>query len=167
MATNSTRTRLYAKLKTIPDLYRSLRFLWRRAKACWLELWRFVGAGVRIGGPRGCYSGLERLRGGICEGAIVLEGQALPPLPKASLIQRASMDQNGRQSWPIFWLRLPQDRLAGESLAPLDHRKHLTWVVGHRLGETKSRATDRPFCRRGGDRRRARGGRPSPPRKKN
>ncbi len=56
---------------------------------------------------------------------MILESQELPPLPVPSLIVEAGMDQNGRQPWPVFWMKKSGARLVGTSLAPLDENKRL------------------------------------------
>lgn len=116
---------LLGRLKKMGFLYLLLRILWRSAGKIWVESWRFLGVGVRFGGPRGFYSGLEQVQQGSKEGRVIMNGQMLPTLHELSLIRLAGMNQNGRQPWPVFWLRQKETRLVGSSLAPLDERKHM------------------------------------------
>ena len=125
MADSSTILSLLGRLKSYPKIYSLLRRGWRFLDTMMIESLRKLGVGARFGGPRGFYSGLQELRLGGMTGRVVVESQALPPLPVPSLIELAGMGQNGRQPWPIFWLEQRNTRLVGSSLAPLSNEKFL------------------------------------------
>ena len=100
------------------------------------ELVRACGIGPRFGAAMGFFSALRQVRGGECDGRVILESQKLPSLSEDSLIQRAGMNQNGRQPWPVFWSRHPKARLVGSSLALMDSGKRLMEesVYGEKFG---------------------------------
>jgi hypothetical protein len=80
---------------------------------------------MRFGPPTGFF----RVLGSSAqeEGTVmmVMNGQSLPPLPEKSLIREAGMNQNGYQPWPIFVATIPQARLVGSTLCPMNESKHL------------------------------------------
>lgn len=125
MANATASTNLLFHLKAWPRVYRYFKKLKRAALQGLIETVRAFGIGVRFGAPKGFFSGLEMVQQGESEGRIILEGQRLPLLPEPSLIQHASHLQNGRQPWPIFWMKMTNARLVGSSLAPLDAKKRL------------------------------------------
>jgi hypothetical protein len=125
MAEQSFKTDLILLVKGWPGLYRLFREIASLTGQLIIEIARLCGIGFRFGGPRGFVSGLNRLQiGG--EGRELFPGQELPPLPAgASLIRETGCNQNGRQPWPVFWLRIKDARLIGPSLAPVDEHKRL------------------------------------------
>jgi hypothetical protein len=129
MAEQSLKTNLIFWVKGQAWLYRLLRWIAGRSKWLLTEVVRFCGAwrglGFRLGGPWGFFSGWELLQQG-GEGRLLFSGQELPALPSGlSLIRETGCNQNGRQPWPVFWLRIRAARLAGPSLAPLDTQKRM------------------------------------------
>ena len=122
MAQPSFKTNLIFWLKGRPTLYRLLREAVVRVKKLFVEMVRSSGNGFRLGGPRGFFSGLVLLERGWW-GRVLLSGQELPLLPVKSLILETGHNQNGRQPWPVFWIRMKETRLVGRSLAPIDSAK--------------------------------------------
>ena len=125
MADSTIRTRLLARMRGHAALYRLLAWIKRAAIGAWISLWRILGAGVCVGAPRGFYSGTKLIDSGLVRGRVVVRGQQMPPLPSPSLIVSAGMNQNGRQPWPVFWMKQEEARLVGPSLAPMDTNKNL------------------------------------------
>ena len=117
--------RFLSRLRSLPGLYAVIRGSWRWMVKASAELVRACGIGLRFGAAMGFFSALRQVRGGECDGRVILESQKLPSLSEDSLIQRAGMNQNGRQPWPVFWSRHPQARLVGSSLALMDSGKRL------------------------------------------
>ncbi|MDX6767749.1 MAG: glycosyltransferase family 61 protein [Candidatus Methylacidiphilales bacterium] len=138
MAEINPQTRWLNRLRRWGGLYLLLRAVRRILSTVWVESFRRFGCGPCWGAARGFYSGLADIREGRTEGGVLLEGQSLPVLPAVSLIERARMDQNGRQPWPVFWSRLPSARLVGPSLAVMGPDKKL--MIESVYGEE--------FCRR-------------------
>lgn len=125
MADSTIRTRLLARMRGHAALYPLLASIKRALTGAWILLWRMLGKGVCIGAPRGFYSGIKLIESGLMPGKVVVRGQQLPPLPTPSLIVSAGMNQNGRQPWPVFWMKLEKARLVGSSLATMDTNKNL------------------------------------------
>lgn len=125
MAEANFGTNLLARMKAWPGFYAMLRALRRRSWQGVIEAARVLGIGIRFGAPKSFFSALELLQNGQREGRMILEGQKLPPLPEPSLIRRTAHNQNGRQPWPVFWIKESGVRLVGSSLAPLSHEKKL------------------------------------------
>ncbi|MEI8329807.1 MAG: glycosyltransferase family 61 protein [Chlamydiia bacterium] len=117
--------RFLSKLRSVPGLYSFLKEFWRWMVKAPVELVRACGIGPRFGAATGFFSALRQVRCGECVGKVLLESQKLPWLPKDSLIQRAGMNQNGRQPWPIFWSMHPKARMVGGSLALINSSKLL------------------------------------------
>jgi len=63
--------------------------------------------------------------GGVRDGRMIADGQHLRNADADSLRVLCGMNQNGRQPWPIFWLRRKNARLVGRSLAILEPGKRL------------------------------------------
>jgi hypothetical protein len=117
-------------LKRWPRIYRLLRGGVIHAKMFLIESVRLFSIrlrlGIRLGGPRGFFSAQELLKRGEGKGGELFPGQELPPLRAGtSLIRAMGCNQNGRQPWPVFWLRMKDARLVGTSLAPVDEHKRL------------------------------------------
>jgi len=125
MAEASFKTNLIFWLKGLPTVYVLLRESVARATKLFVELARVCGVGFRFGGPRGFFSGLELLDNEGCLGSVLLKRQQLPMLPVASLIKQTGHNQNGRQPWPVFWMKIKEARLVGDSLAPVNFKKQM------------------------------------------
>ena len=119
------KAKFLSKLRTNPWVYSFTRKCWRLALGSIVELVRVVGIGPRFGAAKGFMSVLQQIRNDECNGRVILENQQLPKLPEISLINLASMKQNGYQPWPIFWSMHTKARLVGSSLALLDGNKLL------------------------------------------
>jgi hypothetical protein len=123
MAVSTPKIRVVSWLKSCGFIYDFLKRVLRWPHYLTIEVSRIMLAPARFGPPVGFYSALEayspdRIR-------ILIHGQILPELPHRSLIRMAGMDQNGQQPWPIFTAFIPDARLVGGSLAPMDDRKRL------------------------------------------
>lgn len=77
------------------------------------------------GPPRGIFSGLDLLRAGKVEGAILLESQKLPTFGSRSVTKICGMGQESGQPWPLFWCHLKKTRLVGPSLCPMNEKKEI------------------------------------------
>ncbi len=75
--------------------------------------------------PLGSYSLLDQVRKKPEIGRVLLEGQGNPPASADSLMVRSGMRQHKEQPWPIFWARIKDARLIGESLALVNSDKKL------------------------------------------
>ena len=128
--------RFLSRLRSFSGLYSFLREFWRWLVKVPVELARACGIGFRFGAATGFFSALRELRSGECEGRILLESQKLTAPSVGSLIQKADMNQNGLQPWPIFWSRHHQARLVGSSLALMNSSKRLMEesVYGEKFG---------------------------------
>jgi capsular polysaccharide biosynthesis protein len=62
---------------------------------------------------RGNFSALERLDQQGLPGEVLLRYQAPGPCPSGSMTERAGMQQNNHQPWPVFWVRSDAARLVG------------------------------------------------------
>jgi hypothetical protein len=138
MAERSIKTNLIFRIKGWPRTFSLLKGIWFFSKRIALEGFRACGFGYSFGGPRGFFTGLELLDSGICAGRVLLRGQELPKLPSSSLIKQTGHNQNGRQPWPVFWIKMKNARLVGDSLAPLNSYKQvmLEAVYGEEFAAT-------------------------------
>lgn len=119
------RDHLIGHLKRFRKTYDLLRETKNKLRQVVIELCRIAGARtVRFGAARGFFSAAEKVRNG-AEGRMVLECQKLIPAGPDSVRALCGMGQNGRQPFPIFWMRQPNARLVGESLALMDSHKRL------------------------------------------
>jgi hypothetical protein len=125
MADASIKTKAIFFLKKCPGIFHIIKIICLYTKKGLINGFRTCGVGFRIGAPRGFFSGLDLLAKGEYQGRRLFCEQELPFLPKNSLIELAGCDQNGRQPWPVFWLKMNNVRLVGESLAPMDRKKNL------------------------------------------
>ena len=130
MAEQSLKTNLIFWVKACPWLYRLLWKFGMKANQIMVETLRRFGRSLRLGfrvsGPNGFFYGLDILERGVTEGRVLVEGQELPSLPLGdSLIRRTDCNQNGRQPWPVFWLKMHEARLVGPSLALVNSEKRL------------------------------------------
>lgn len=117
--------RVLCEVRRRVHLYTLFRWLKRTSSSCITEICRHLGLGFRFGGPKGFISGLDQLKQGHIQGRLLSAGQTLPALPNVSLIRMAGMNQNGRQPWPVFWIKQKNARLVGPSLAPIDSTKRV------------------------------------------
>jgi hypothetical protein len=65
------------------------------------------------------------VRGGDCEGEILLPSQVVPPFPSTSLVKQCRLGQDEFQPWPVFWMRIQGAFLTGRSLVPRDRDGNL------------------------------------------
>jgi hypothetical protein len=60
----------------------------------------------------GFFSGLRLfVRNREIIGRVILAGKDLAALPEPSLTRETGCNQNGRQPWPVFWIKIPDARL--------------------------------------------------------
>lgn len=126
MASNTLYTRIVVLLKGIPWMYPLLRNAFRFLKRIYSTLLRgVIPPSLGIGPARGFYSGYDCVRCGKTSGGILFDRQNCPPFPDKSLVRRSGLGQDGHQPWPLFWMEIPQARLCGRSLVPLNPDGHL------------------------------------------
>lgn len=65
---------------------------------------------------KGHFRAIDLLEKGALPGALLLKRQDPGPCPADSITEKAGMNQNDHQPWPVFWVRADDARLVGKLL---------------------------------------------------
>ena len=94
---------------------------------------------------RSKFLAIVRLEQRSLSGAILLHHQTLGPCTSGSMTERANMQQNNHQPWPVFWVRSDKARLVGSFRLWRDEANHWCSEDAYHSARLNTRG-DHPFA---------------------